>query len=189
MRFFVDTELTYDTSGIKMTYSGNNLLNNLAHVSWNTAIRTFGNCHSTLIGLMVNWWINRDPQKNWALDGAPTCGNRKVCDAIFCEGVNAVGILEVQGVGERQVSTVQKLGSYFVSEFEDLKTLEFAILLLYAYHPKRDGYKVFMPPAYDPAVFATVAEVSRAHSNKQIIAITLDKTYEPNVSGIRRRRK
>lgn len=64
--------------------------------------------------------------------------------------------------GERQISTIQKLGSYFFSKFEDLKTLEFAILVLYAYHPKRDGYEVFMPSAYNPDVFATVAEVSRA---------------------------
>ncbi|HEV8366782.1 MAG TPA: hypothetical protein VGQ39_02430 [Pyrinomonadaceae bacterium] len=170
-----------------MTYSGPDLLKSLDRVAWNTAIRTFGNCHSTLIGLIVNWWITTDPINHWALDGAPTCGNRRVCDAIFCANNNAVGILEVEGVGERKITTVEKLGSYFVSEFDDLKTLEFAVLLLYAYHLTRDGYKTFMPPAYDPDVFAALTVVSRAHSDKPIIAITLDKTYESNVQGIRKR--
>ena len=93
--------------------------------------------------MLVDWWISSDPDNHWALEGGPSFGSRPkgvgggLCDALFCEGHEAVAVVEVEGT--RGVSTAQKIGKFFDAEYEGLENLRFAVLLLYAYFPKGRG--------------------------------------------------
>src|SRR5262245_32998390 len=90
------------------------LLESLTAAPWMVAARTIGNDHATLIGLLVHWWIINQPQTRWVIESGPSFGYHEkgigggMCDAIFCEGAEAVGILEVEGI--RSVYTAQKIG-------------------------------------------------------------------------------
>jgi len=173
-----------------MKLPGLNLLNSLKNAQWIVAANTYGNNHATLIGLLVNWWITLAPKTHQVLESGPSFGHLKgggFCDAIFCKDRDAVGILEVEGT--RGKWAAEKIGKFFAAEYDSLKTLKFAILLLYACTPKGRGSKRVMPPARDKETCEEVARVSRKYAEKPIIVITLDKTYQRQTKGIRARRE
>ena len=84
------------------------VLSELRKIEWKHIAKTFGNCHSTLIGAIVQWWNSYG--NHYVLE--PGCspgyfpGNRggRICDAVLCKGPDArdirpVGILEVEAPG------------------------------------------------------------------------------------------
>src|SRR3954468_15401679 len=90
-------------------------------VRWHVARRAYGNAHATLIGLLVDWWVSRDKNRNRVLEGGPSFNppgtglvGRGQCDAILCADSKAVGVLEVEGAS-RQEYTARKLGAFFAS--------------------------------------------------------------------------
>jgi hypothetical protein len=174
-----------------MELSSTNLLDSLKDTKWNIAANIYGNNHATLIGLLVNWWISLAPETHQAMESGPSYGHFKrgvgggMCDAVFCENFNAIGILEVEGT--RGAFTIKKIGEFLASPCEDLKTLMFAVAVLYPVTPKGRGPKRGMPSSLDAATLAAVTKVSRKHSDKPIIVVTLDKGYERQVEGIRNR--
>ena len=174
-----------------MELSGVNLLNSLKDTKWDVAANTYGNNHATLIGLLVDWWISLAPETHQAIESGPSYGHFKkgvgggMCDAIFCENSNAIGVLEVEGT--RGELTIKKIGKFFASPLNDLKTLKFAVAVLYPVAPKGRDLQRAMPPAQDAATLTMVTMVSRKHSDKLIIVVTLDKVYERQVEGIRNR--
>jgi hypothetical protein len=85
-----------------MELSGREILYSLKTVRWDTALRTYGNNHATLIGLLVDWWVSGAPEHRWALESGPTNGYaapgvRGQCDALFCCDHAPLGVLEVEG--------------------------------------------------------------------------------------------
>jgi hypothetical protein len=174
-----------------MELSGVNLLNSLKDTKWDVAANTYGNNHATLIGLLVDWWISLAPETHRAIESGPSYGHFKkgvgggMCDAIFCENSNAIGVLEVEG--GRGELTIEKIGKFFASPLDDLKALGFAVAMFYPVTPKGRGLKRAMPPSLDAATLTMVTKVSRKHPGKPIIVVTLEKVYERQVEGIRNR--
>ena len=138
-----------------MSQSGEGLLNGLKNVRWNIAAKTFGNNHATLIGLLVQWWIDSCPEMPQVLEAGPSHGHFKngvgggMCDAVFCDNSNAVGILEVEGT--RYPHTFEKIGKFFnnPSAYPDLR---FAVVVLYPTGPKGRGGERTMPKLEDVKV-------------------------------------
>jgi len=168
------------------------LISDLATVDWRVAVNTYGNDHSTLIGLLVKWWISGCNGCYWAVEGGPSFGRHKrgtpgggQCDAVLCRDEAAVGIVEVEGT--RPVYTIEKVGKFFGSDYEDLRSLEFAIILVYAYSPIGRGDNRGFVPCAKPCVLQAVRGVSAAYPTKSVVLITLDKTYARYRSGIRSR--
>lgn len=119
-----------------MELSGREILHDLKTAQWDTALRTYGNNHSTLIGLLVDWWVSEDPERRWALEGGPTNGYseqdvRGQCDALFCLDRDPVGVLEVEGSRHRQAA--KKIGTFFDGRYKEIQPIRFGILLLYTY--------------------------------------------------------
>jgi hypothetical protein len=174
-----------------MELSGINLLNSLEGANWIVAANTYGNNHATLIGLLVNWWISLAPETHRAIESGPSYGHFEkglgggTCDAVFCENSNAIGILEVEGT--RAGFTIGKVGKFFASKCDDLQTLKFALVILYPVVAKGRGSKRKMLSPQDTGVFETVTELSCKYQDKPIIVVTLDKIYEHQVEGIRKR--
>lgn len=163
---------------------------------WNTAFHTFGSNHNTLIGLMVDWWINSQPQRA-AIDGAPWFALRPLgdgaCDAILVEHGLCKGILEVEGgyveKGAREeplkkyFSALDRLEKYFIPEDPDWKDLEFGLFLAY---PTLGTYMRSPLPA---TTFAERGKIiTKNHAGMQLIILTLDKRWDPQMRGIRARK-
>ena len=168
------------------------LISDLATVDWAVAVNTYGNDHSTLIGLLVRWWISGHSGHYWAVEGGPSFGHHKrgtpgggQCDAVLCRDEAAVGIVEVEGT--RPVYTIEKVGKFFGSDYADLRPLEFAIILVYAYVPVGRGDKRGFLPCATPEVLAAVRNVSAKYPTKDVVLITLEKTYSRPPPGIRHR--
>jgi hypothetical protein len=166
------------------------LISDLATVDWGVAANTYGNDHSTLIGLLVKWWISGRTGYNWAVEGGPSFGRHRrgtsgggQCDAVLCRDEAAVGIVEVEGT--RPVYTIEKVGKFFGSDYEDLHSLEFAIILVYAYMPKGRGDKRCFLSCATPEVLEAIRIVSAKYPRKDVVLITLEKTYSRPTSGIR----
>lgn len=156
----------------------------LGNAKWITAGRTYGNCHKTLIGIMVDWWIGCDAT-HYVLDGCPSCScgdqsGHKYGDALYCDSNGPVGILEVEG--NSQIEAAQKLERFFGSLAEDLtEKIQFAVLLFYSTKPKN------MAKPIGVEVEAAVRQVSSNHPGKDLIVICLEKTRELVLPGIRMR--
>ena len=164
-------------------------LRSLKKVHWDTAVRTYGSNHSTLIGLLVDWWISLSA-KHSVLEGGPTNGYsrkgaRGQCDALLCNGDNPIGVLEVEGT--RHEFTVKKIGTFFKAKLPEFKTLSFGIVLFYAYWPVGSGQERTFSKAFDANAKEIVATVSKKHPKKAIIVISLDKKYQQKRKGVRRR--
>jgi hypothetical protein len=175
-----------------MQHSGKQLLEALQQAPWGVAARAYGNSHATLIGLLVQWWITADPAARSVVEGGPSFDTRRqgvgggICDALFCAGDDAVGVLEVEGT--RGTTTATKIGSFFPAAYPSLERLQFGILLLYAYEPRGAGINRRFSAAGDAATLTAVAQVSQAYPEKPLLVITLDKTYARQSSGIRAQR-
>ncbi len=167
------------------------ILGDLSRVRWQVALRTFGNDHATLIGMLVDWWITRDPSNNWVLEGGPsfqlpgtgmTSGGQ--CDAVFCRGEQAVGILEVEGT--RHKYTIQKVGRYFQSPDPTLKDLRFAVVVLYRCELRGGRVKAF-PCAASPASIAAACDESVSCPLHDLYLVAVEKKWVPGLTGIRTR--
>lgn len=169
-----------------------NLLDDLARVRWDIALRTYGNSHNTLIGLLVEWWIAGEPKERWALESGPAFGYRPrgvggggQCDAILGAGPTSRGVLEVEG--SRHAYTIEKIGKYFAAEHPDLASVEFGIFLAYAYGPVGKGAARTIPPLPVDDFLTASRAMTAQHPNKQLVVLALDKAWEPQKVGPRAR--
>jgi len=108
-----------------------------------------------------------------------------LCDAVFCEKDDAIGILEVEGT--RYEPTIEKIGKFLASSLDDMKTLRFAVAVLYPTGPRGRGAERAMPSCWNAEISSKVTKVSHEHSDKPIVVVAIDKVYERHVKGIRRR--
>jgi len=171
-----------------MELSGREILYSLKMARWVTALRTYGNHHSTLIGLLVDCWVSGDPERRWALESGPTngyaeSGVRGQCDALFCFDHDPLGVLEVEGY--RYQPTARKIGTFFDGQYKEFQPIRFGILLLYTYAVFGNGTQRAFPSAIVPEAFEEVRHVTERHPTKPIIIISLDKTYQRIREGIR----
>ncbi len=159
----------------------------LGNADWSVAFRTYGNDHSTLIGLIVSWWIGLDKVKHEALDGGisrPTSAmggsaKRGHCDAILLESNRAVGVLEVEGTRFEQ--TLIKMCDFL----NDKKLgLEFGIFLAYRTTAKgRQRHRHVQPLADE--IDGWVEKMKPLPAGKRIFLLGLEKIWTPDVVGIR----
>lgn len=173
-----------------MKISGKEILYDLKAVRWDTALQTYGNNHSTLIGLLVDWWVSGDLVHRRALEGGPTNGYsdkgvRGQCDALFCLDHDPIGVLEVEGT--RYSETAKKIGTYFDGKYKELKPIRFGILLLYAYQAFGRGTERKLPSAIVQKAIDEIINFTKHHPNKPVIVISLDKKYRRIREGIRSR--
>ena len=171
-----------------MELSGREILYSLKTARWDTALRTYGNNHSTLIGLLVDWWVSGDPERRWALESGPTNGYaepgvRGQCDALFCLDHAPLGVLEVEGY--RYQLTARKIGTFFDGRYKEIQPIRFGLLLLYTYEVFGSGTQRAFPSAMVPEAFEEVRRVTERYPTKPIIIISLDKTYQRIREGIR----
>jgi len=173
-----------------MKYTSLRFLKTFHRVRWETAGRTYGNDHSTLIGLLVDWWINLSPE-NFALESGPGVGGgekgkgRGNCDAMFLEKGSPVGLLEVEGPNPSKWEWCAEKVGFFFKEF---KSLQFAILLIYSYEPKgRGGNRKVKQISFEDILSRPEVEKILEQLDKGIIVIILNKKFERNLSGIRAR--
>lgn len=163
----------------------------LGTARWHVAARTFGNDHATLIGIIVDCWVSAGLQYS-ALEGGPSFKRKGsgmtgagVCDALLCRDGQALGVLEVEG--GRKPQTVGKVDRYFAADYPDLLSLEFGICLFYTFTPTGRGSQRAYPSPVDDSVKQAVEEVSRHNPTKLLAVVTLDKSFDRHVSGIRTR--
>lgn len=165
------------------------LLKSLEDVQWEIALRTFGNPHKTLVGLLVQWWIAGDSRNRSALDSGPAFGYRPrnegggTCDAILVERDNAKGIVEVEG--SKYESTIKKMGNYFKAECQEYKSLDFGIFLAYPIAPEGRGKNRKIKPLPLSQFFECAKDVTERYPDKELAIILLEKEYERVNSGIR----
>ncbi|MCL5961876.1 MAG: hypothetical protein M1358_21605 [Chloroflexi bacterium] len=166
------------------------LLTSLEQVRWQTAFRTYGNDHATLIGLLVDWWITAAPDTRWALEGGPSFGHRPkglgggLCDAILGEGDCSKGVIEVEGT--RCDDTIRKIGEFFSPEAAaDLQSLEFGIFLAYAYSPQGKGRERHIPDLPLKDFVDLGRKVTKDNPGRCLAILTLDKTWERIQTGPR----
>lgn len=171
-----------------MNLSGKEILESLSTAKWDTAFRTYGNNHSTLIGLIVDWWINANPDQGWALEAGPTNGlknkgERGQCDAVLCLDGNPVGVLEVEG--SRHEFAIKKIGTFFEGKNTEIASLSFGLLLFYTVAPLGRGTDRDFPSPFQPDFVEKITKVSIHHPNRPIILISLEKKYDRTAKGIR----
>lgn len=174
-----------------MNLTDRQLLQELQTIQWGIAARIYGNNHASLIGLFTSWWIAKSPQTHWALESGPSFGYHQkglgggMCDALLCEGHQALGVLEVEGT--RGKYTAEKIGSFFGADLEHYRSLAFGILALYAYSPVGRGSARSYRPAQDIETIQAVKQVSSNYPEKLIAVVTLDKVYHRQQTGLRAR--
>lgn len=170
------------------------LFKSLKDVDWYVSHQTYGNNHSTLIGLLVSWWINCNKRTRWALEGGPSVKNGKSkaqCDAALCDGDKMLGILEVEGT--RPAYTIKKFSRYFNSKNKNYKDIKFGIILLYTTEPKgRGNKKNFEIPIEveeegkkleKVKIGEAAKNASEKHPNHGLIVLWLEKKYCPGTKG------
>ncbi len=163
------------------------LLTELAHIDWQTIFRTYGNSHSTLIGLLVQWWI-ASGQNRWVLEGAPQIGllpdgtlNRSACDAVFGENLFVQGLLEVEGT--RYDETIRKIAKYFQSVDPIYKRLTFAIMLAYPTKPQGRGKKKSVPSVPIDSLNKVAQKICDTTRAQEILLLGIEKQWMPQYKG------
>ena len=171
-------------------FTGQTLLQALENIPWDIAVRTYGNCHATYIGMAVQWWLRHDINQNSALESGPTYAYHPrsekgggQCDAVFCTDRDAVGILEVEGT--RVLYTIEKISKYFQSPVAYFKTLQFAILMVYSYQITGKGDDRTFIAINQPAIIQSLQDISVQHSDKSIIFITIRKAFKRQKNNLR----
>lgn len=162
------------------------VISDFGGIDWPVAFRTFGNDHSTLIGLIVSWWVNLDPIHG-ALDGGFSIpistrgGKRAVCDAVLLRAGKPVGIVEVEGSDRRHQATLKALRDYL--RYRELE-LEFGIFLAYRTKAVGRGAQRSVP-----SIAGKVADWRKGlvvPAGKRIFFLGLEKLWTP-VDGIRKK--
>jgi len=166
------------------------LLDSLAGARWHVAGQTFGNCHATLIGIVVDWWVSDRRNGHFALEGAPKANPQLqrtrsvgVCDALLCGACGPEGVVEVEGT--RKDWAVEKVEQYLNDSNADLATLAFGLLVYYSTQPRGSGANRAVPSATDESILALVAKASSKHRDKVFLVVAAEKNYEPDAPGIR----
>jgi hypothetical protein len=165
--------------------AGVSLLESLGRARWEVAHRTYGSSHSTLIGLLVDWWVRISPTRHSVLDGAPSCGRGSAGqgDALFCRDDRPVGVLEAEGTDP--LAKIRTISRYLKSDRAELRSIQFGILLQYAYEPTGRGRDRQYPAAESSKVMAEVQKVSVKHPQNAIVVVTLDKEFSRFTDGVR----
>lgn len=171
-----------------MDLSGTQIFDSLCKANWKTAFRTYGNNHSTLIGLIVDWWVREDFERRWALESGPTNGykekgERGQCDALLCLDEKPVGVLEVEG--SRHEPTIKKIETFFVGKNAKIGPLRFGLLLFYTSTPTERGDQRHFPSPLSPEFVEGIKNISILHPDKPIILISIEKRYNKDATGIR----
>jgi hypothetical protein len=149
------------------------LLESLKTARWRTAFHTLGNSHNTLVGLVVDWWINAGPiGGRWVLEAPPRFVEGRAGDAILYEGTTPRGAVEVQADYNKGecVNKLDHLEALLGSVKEYLRSLNFGILLAYATDWP-------FPPPFDELVEHARA-ITLKQPTKQLAVLTLEKTYQ-----------
>lgn len=143
-------------------------------IQWESAARTFGSFHNTLIGLVVEAWTRPRPGKDrYALEGAPKIDGYK-SDAVLVEGTEPVGVVEVEG--SHILQRIERYKKYLAST--ELKQPAFGLVLSYATAKKRshdhynDGKHVV-----EDEIFAAARTVIKHNSPNPLMVILVDKLY------------
>jgi hypothetical protein len=157
----------------------------LLTANWPLAARTFGSSHATLIGVLADWWFKLDPGAHSVLDGAPSHGegNAGWCDLMLCANALPLGVVEVEGT--KPLDKLKTISAYFSSSRPDLSSLDFGLLLVYAYYARGRGRLKQYPPAETPEILAAALEVSASHPSKALLLLSLDKTVDPSPGTLR----
>lgn len=170
---------------------GKNLLKNLAAAKWNIAFKTYGSNHSTLIGLLVDWWIAGNPQHRYVLEPGFSFGYHQknigggICDAVLVEKEIARGIVEVEG--SRYLETLKKINKFFQSKHWEYKTLKFGILLVYQTTPRGRGEARKLVSFPLDKFIKLGRRITAKSPDKQLIILLLEKKYVRIKSGLRAR--
>jgi hypothetical protein len=153
----------------------NTVFESLASTRWDVAYRTYGCSHPTLIGLLVQWWIELSPDHT-ALDGAPSHGKGGgKGDALFCRHQEPVGVLEAENL--KPLAKVESIVKYFDTERPELKSVCFGILLQYSYKQDRQ--------VIAPNVIEAVRQALSTRPGRTIIIIVIEKKNPRIPTGIR----
>ncbi len=156
------------------------IFNSLETIDWRIVANTYGNNHSTLIGLIVHWWISQSPEQHQVLEGAPPHGfieegiqKLGQGDALLCQDRKPVGVVEVEGT--RWPYTARKIGHYFDSQVPRYEDINFGVLMMYVTGAKGRGTEKAFPSAAHPETIGIVEDITAKRPGKAIIVITLDK--------------
>lgn len=161
------------------------LFESLRAANWPLAARTYGSSHATLIGVLADWWFRLDPTLHSVLDGAPSHGegNAGWCDLMLCANALPLGVVEVEGT--KPLDKLKTISAYFSSSRPGLSSLNFGLLLVYAYYTRGRGEAKQYPTAETPEILATALEVSASHPSKILLLLSLDKTVDPSPGTLR----
>lgn len=163
------------------------LLTSLRQADWQTVQNTIGNSHSTLIGVLVSWYVHTYPASRLAIEGAPgfaaVDGERKHSDALLLEDDTAVGILEVEG--NNNENAIDRIRTHFASNDILLGNLWFAVLVAYPGEPIGEGDQRHFPDPLLGDHQARYQALSAQYRDKCFIAISLKKQFERNLQGPR----
>ena len=103
-------------------------------IPWKMAAGMRGNPHSSLIGLILTWWI-ANSERNWVLDGPPSAGQRRVADLVLGRNSAPNAVVEVEGTN--YLDKIDTLGMYLRTDDSHFSGISMAILVCYAYPPER----------------------------------------------------
>jgi hypothetical protein len=166
------------------------LLTSLEHVKWNIVSQTYGSSHSTLIGLLVDWWItNSIGESHWALESGLPYRKREPgekgekqerCDAIFVEQDMFKGIIEIEG--SRYEHTIKKMTEYFKSDYLDYSNLQFGIFFAYGYGCQPQIWEKYMDKFIQWGKEHT-EKLREEYPGGQLIILALDKSCEQKRLG------
>ena len=173
-------------------------------VLWEDVFKTFGSCHSTLLGAFVQAW-NRSAKDRFALESgcSPTKGHAgsHFCDAILCNGDYAnptpIGILEVEGKpfpkqkleSDEPARTIfERMRSYWfpVGEkaqyFRYFGNLSFAVLIVYPFGPDDGKYAETEEKVLSEGR-AFLERVKDARPDFRLFAVVVHKCKERSIEG------
>jgi hypothetical protein len=166
------------------------LLTSLERVKWDILSQTYGSSHSTLIGLLVDWWItNSTGESHWVLESGLPYQKREPgekgeqqerCDAILVAKDTFKGIVEAEG--SRYESTIEKMMKYFSSDYLDCQNLQFGIFLAYGYGCQPQTWEEYMKKFIRWGKKNT-EKLRENHPGKQLVILALNKSCEQKKLG------
>jgi hypothetical protein len=170
-------------------------IESLKDIDWQTAVRTYGNDHATLIGLFVAWWNNLG-EKNRALEGGPSDGGHNhdtrkgwvTCDALLLSNEKEPAfVLEVEG--GNYTKALKRIRRFFETQDVRVRPNSGAILCAYTYAPKGRGDKREVPGIESllPGVKQDARSLLRGFPDKVIVLVTIDKKLDRSADGIRQK--
>ncbi len=169
--------------------AGTAILHCLREVRWHVLERTYGSSHSTITGLIVDWWVSSGRRRRWALEGGPGlrgtpgkklprgAGGRSDVLLLSWSG-RGDGLVEVEGQKFKQ--TVAKIGRFLASTETGYTALTFVLFVAYAYEgpfsTKVEGYLV-----------SQLQRLSQQYATKAFILVVVDKEIPSGLTGWRTR--